>query len=349
MSAPAPGFVVGIDGGGSRTRAVLVRTDGRVVGAGTAAGSNAQDVGARVAGRHLREAVAAARRSAGIEADVLAAVGCGLAGLVTAADRALAHGALEHAGLKAPGTPLVLESDGAVAIAGAHLGAPGLALIAGTGSACYGLAPDGRRWRAGGWGWWLGDEGSGTWLGRSALVAVARARDGRGPATALTRPLLETLGCDEPDDLLHRTYVVGLDRVTTASLAPVVIAVARGGDDVARAIVDRAAEHLVDAVEACRAALGLVRPPLSLAGGVATAPAVRDRVRDVLVRRRVDVELVPPAMAPVFGAALLALAELGPVPPATLRALQTTSATLDSSGNDFGPVSVEEAEETGDR
>jgi glucosamine kinase len=327
--------VVGIDGGGSRTRAALVDADGRVLGVGAAAGSNAQDVGDVAAGRQLRAAVATAWASSGQTGEALAAVGCGLAGLVTKADRALARQALTHAGLLTEDTPLVLESDGAAAIAGAHLGAPGLALIAGTGSACYGLAADGRRWRSGGWGWWLGDEGSGTWIGREGLIAVARARDGRGPETALTRPLLVALACDEPDDLLHRTYVLGLDRVGTAALAPTVLAVANEGDGVANEIVDRAAEQLVDTVVACRGALGLERPPLSLTGGLAAAALLRARVSAALARRDVAVDLVDPALAPVFGAALLALGALGPVSSEALRTLRSTSAMWppDASGH----------------
>ena len=196
-------------------------------------------------------------------------------------------------------------------------------LIAGTGSACYGRGSDGTAWRAGGWGPWMGDEGSGTWIGREALTAVVKARDGRGPATALTERLLAATGCSEPDELMYRVYVLGLDRRATAALAPEVLAASEAGDAVAVDLLNRAVEHLVDAVEACRAALSLERPPLALTGGVALA--MWERIEAALHRRRSEVDLVEGALSPPFGAALLALEQLGAVPAPVLEELIRTS------------------------
>jgi N-acetylglucosamine kinase-like BadF-type ATPase len=315
--------LLGIDGGGTRSRAVLVTEGGVVFGAGAAAGANVHDVGAEEAGRQLAVAAALAWEAAGASPRPLAAACFALAGLVTERDRAMAREAIGYARLLSTDAYVRVDSDGAAAVAGAHLGAPGLVLISGTGSACYGRGDDGSAWRAGGWGPWMGDEGSGTWIGREGLTAVVKARDGRGPPTALTEPLLAATGCTDPDDLMYRVYVLGLDRRATAALAPVVLAAAAAGDAVAEDVVRRAVEHLLDAVEACRAALSLERPPLALTGGVALA--MRERIEAALEARQAAVELVDAPLSPPLGAALLALELLGPVAAGVLEALQRTS------------------------
>jgi glucosamine kinase len=316
-------LVLGIDGGGTRTRAVLARTSGVVIGAGAAAGANVHDVGPAEAGRQLALATAAAHQAASVQPGRLAAACFALAGIVTDADRSLARRAIEAAGLAGATERVAIVTDGAAAVAGAHLGRPGLVLIASTGSACYGRGEGGRGWRTTGWGWLLGDEGSGYWVGREGLVAVVRAHDGRGPATALTGPLLRALECREPDELMHRVYVRGLDRAATAALGPLVVAAAEAGDPVAGGILGRAVEHLVEAVEACRAALALPRPPLALTGGLALA--LRDRIAAALEWHAVSAELVEGSLSPPFGAALLALELLGAAETSAQEALRSTS------------------------
>ena len=323
MKSAAGGVLLGVDGGGTRSRAVLVTEDGAVIGAGTAAGANVHDVGAEEVGRQLAVGAALAWAAARTPPRPLGAACFALAGLVTESDRALAREAVSRANLLSVGARVRIDNDGAAAVAGAHLGGPGLVLIAGTGSACYGRGHDGTAWRAGGWGPWMGDEGSGTWIGREALTAVVKARDGRGPATALTARLLAATGCSEPDELMYRVYVLGLDRRATAALAPQVLAVAAAGDAVAEDLLNRAVEHLLDAVEACRAALSLERPPLALTGGV--AHAMRERIAAALQRRRSEVDLVEGTLSPPFGAALLALEQLGAVPAPVLEELIRTS------------------------
>ena len=323
MNADSLRVLLGVDGGGTRSRTVLVTEDGAVIGAGTAAGANVHDVGADEVGRQLAVGAALAWAAARTPARPLGAACFALAGLVTESDRALAREAVSRANLLSAGTRVMIDNDGAAAVAGAHLGGPGLVLIAGTGSACYGRGSDGTAWRAGGWGPWMGDEGSGTWIGREALTAVVKARDGRGPATALTERLLAATGCSEPDELMYRVYVLGLDRRATAALAPEVLAASEAGDAVAVDLLNRAVEHLVDAVEACRAALSLERPPLALTGGVALA--MWERIEAALHRRRSEVDLVEGALSPPFGAALLALEQLGAVPAPVLEELIRTS------------------------
>src|SRR5690606_36354101 len=115
------------------------------------------------------------------------AICLGIAGVDRPADAEAIHGIMRRIGFK---TPVVVVNDALVALtAGAGEGA-GLVIIAGTGSIAYGREGEGRAARAGGWGYLLGDEGGGFWIGRAALSAVVRQFDGRGPATRLTDLIL---------------------------------------------------------------------------------------------------------------------------------------------------------------
>ncbi|KKZ73335.1 BadF/BadG/BcrA/BcrD ATPase family protein, partial [Streptomyces showdoensis] len=157
-----------------------------------------------------------------------------------------------------------LRGDADVAFAGGE-GTPadGLVLIAGTGAAAARVA--GRRAirAADGDGWLLGDAGSGFWLGREALRAVLRSLDGRGPSTALTGPVGALCGGLAKEDVVR--YAYGAEPVRLAALSPVVVEAAGAGDEVASALLDRAADELCATV----AALG-PRPgePLVVTGGL---------------------------------------------------------------------------------
>ncbi len=148
----------------------------------------------------------------------------------------------------------------------------GVAVIAGTGSMAFGRTPDGRTARAGGWGYLLGDEGSGYALALAALRAVARMTDQRGPATRLCHSLLKHLALKQPQDLVTAVYGGGLNRPALAALAPLVLEAAEAGDEVASAIVQKGAEQLALAAAAVVQQLKLTSPlPVALAGGLLLA------------------------------------------------------------------------------
>jgi N-acetylglucosamine kinase-like BadF-type ATPase len=125
--------------------------------------------------------------------------------------------------------------------------APGVVIVCGTGSIAYGRDRAARAARAGGWGHILGDEGSGYWIGRHALRAVARAADGRGPATALTDRVLNHFAVAGPSDLIREVYERDLRHHAVAQLARVVQQARDEGDELATQILERAAHELVGA------------------------------------------------------------------------------------------------------
>ncbi|CAD5375163.1 N-acetylglucosamine kinase of eukaryotic type [Rubrivivax sp. A210] len=229
---------VGIDGGGSGTRARLVAADGRRLGHGEA-GPSALGQGMEQAWRHVLAATAAALECAGLDAAALGdpawRAGCGLGlGLSGAENPAWARAF--HDSAPSWGR-IALESDGWTALLGAHAGAPGALVVAGSGSVGVARCHDGRRLMVGGWGWRLGDEGSGAWLGQQAVRHAQQALDGRAPAAALARAIWARCGAER-----HRllAWSLAADQAAWAALAPMVFDL-EAADAAAAALIAAAA------------------------------------------------------------------------------------------------------------
>ena len=297
-------LVIGVDAGGTTTRALLADASGRRLGHGTAAGLNQRSSGGDPVDR-LVEAVAAAlgrHDPAAVVGGVLGVAGAGAAGH----QRVSADAAEAWRRLGITTVPRVV-TDLLTAYAAGEPGPTGSVLVAGTGAGAAAVVDRSVTRQADGAGWLLGDVGSAVWLAREALVAVVAALDGRGPDTGLVPPLLHELlgGPGGVQDVIAAAY----SRAPAAlgTLAPVVTAQARAGDPVATAIVERGVAGLL-------ASLDAVRPagpgPVVLAGALLTAPGpVRDGVAAGIARRG----LPDPGRAdqPAAGAAWLALVERG--------------------------------------
>lgn len=187
------GFLIGVDGGGSGTRALLARRDGALLGRGQASPS-ALGQGIDAAWVQLRLAAQSAFADAGMAVPALqqCALGAGLSGASVQTwrndflSRNIGFG---H---------LLLETDCFTMLLGAHGGRPGAIVAAGTGSVGEALRADGTRRIVGGWGFPLGDEGSGAWLGQRAVQLAQSAIDGRAPAGDLVRRVWASCGADRP-------------------------------------------------------------------------------------------------------------------------------------------------------
>ncbi|WP_068774064.1 N-acetylglucosamine kinase [Paenibacillus sp. FJAT-26967] len=196
----------------------------------------------------------------------------GMAGLDTEHDRemieAFVKEALVKAGIRA--RRIVIENDGLAALLGATDGKPGILLIAGTGSIVYGINDYGRSARAGGWGYRVGDEGSGYWIGKQALIAVLQSLDGRRGPTALTDAVMPFLGLRSEEELYNWVYSTEYRVDTVARLARLVSEAEQGGDPAARSILEAGADELFHAARAVIERLDMRAMPftLILQGGV---------------------------------------------------------------------------------
>jgi len=293
-------FYLGIDGGGTKTSAILVSEDGSVLSRAEGPGTNYHRIGVDTVIARLSELVSAVCRDIGGTERLRTAV-IGLAGAGRPEDLQALAAVPARTGL--PETTM-LTHDARIALAGALERDVGVVLIAGTGSIAYGRAADGTEARAGGWGLTLGDEGSGYGIGLAALRAVCRAHDGRDDVTTLRERVLSRIGLASPDRLVR--WVADATPADIADLAGEVVASAADGDATAQAIVCVGADEL--ALAAC-AVLNRLSGELAVgfSGGMllhhdSYRRAVADRIAD----RRPGVEAIRALRSPAEGAALLA-------------------------------------------
>jgi N-acetylglucosamine kinase-like BadF-type ATPase len=239
-----------------------------------------------------RRAAAQAGRSLPLERAVVGAAGAG-----RAQEQAELEAALVDAGVA---RRVRVLGDGAVALSTAFGNRPGILVNAGTGSIAHARDPAGETHRAGGYGWQLGDEGGGYWLGRRALDAAARAQDGRGEESTLLARLLGTLGLQQFDDLVR--WAAMATPAQMAALAPHILNAAREGEVVAQRVVDDAAHELVElVVTLARHFPGTGPIPVAVAGGLllpqsALTAAFRERLSTSLKRARLVTDQIDPAV-----------------------------------------------------
>jgi len=302
-------FVCGIDGGGTRTRVLLLSESGRTLGQGESGPGNLHDVGASVLRSHVHEAWLLAWSAAGQAPRAADAAFFGMASVVTDADRATVRAIGLELGLA---SKVQVDHDLAASLAGGLAGQPGITVIAGTGSSCFGRGQGGETWMAGGWGSFLDDRGSAFDLGRGALVACTRAHDGRGPETVLSSLVRTELALETWRELLARIDAEGMSRSEVAALAPLVTTAADGGDQAALAIIASGAAELAHAVATVAAQLSLSEPLVVATGGLAEhAASWQSAFRAAVLQRVPGARISEPRLSPVQGAALLALQHIG--------------------------------------
>lgn len=278
MHAYMHGYVIGIDGGGTKTEGVLTDPAGRVLAHGFGGASNPNDGGVEASVAVIASLARELIRQAGVLPTDCCLFG-GIAG-------ALSHKEELTAGLRASlsGVTVSVDSDMINLLSAELCDRDGACVICGTGSACF-LRRGQDVTRIGGWGYLLDSAGSGYDIGRQALEAALRAHDGRGTATLLTDCLSARLGMSVPS-ALNRLYAEG--KTLIASLAPAVFEAADRGDATATAILERNAaalgEMIVTAWRLYRAGEPASEPPQSfpvaLDGGICrrTHPRWRDAI-----------------------------------------------------------------------
>ena len=306
-------YVVGIDGGGTKTQAVIINSQGNECGLGIGGPSNYGDVGIDAARSNIEQSVNAARSMAGLKITPFAAAFLGLAGVAAPTDRKIIRQMALEIGL-APNDRLGVDHDNRIALSGGLSGRPGIVLIVGTGSSCYGRSNTGESWRAGGWGPLVADEGSGYWLGVGAMKAAVQAFDGRAQPTDLLTMVQERLELSHMNDLLHHLYVRGMSRTEIAALAPLVIEAAQSGDVAALELFQQGAVELTNCVNSVAQHLDFAAGPfeLALTGGLIHAGDILVQPLRKELRTRMPLcHVVLAELPPVVGAGLLALELIG--------------------------------------
>jgi glucosamine kinase len=295
-----PRTLIGADVGGTKT-AVAVSQDGKVLGRADGPGAALRPGRALVSASTIADVVRQALAGAGLlSGDVLVV---GAAGAGREPERDELRKALRGENVAAT---VIVTTDIDIALTAAFADGPGIVVSAGTGSVAVGRDGSGKQYRIGGYGWQMGDEGSGYAIGRAALGAVSRAIDGRSPKTALSDRLLKATRSDNYEDLVR--WAAGASPAEVAALAPHVLAVAASGDTLAQGIADYAARELSQ-LAICLVPMMSITPPIPVAatGGLLGAD---QPLRRALVAKLAQESTLKPSEAPVDAVAgALRLAE----------------------------------------
>jgi N-acetylglucosamine kinase-like BadF-type ATPase len=299
-------YVLGLDAGGTKTVCLLADDRAQVVSRSRGAGANLQAAGELEVEKVLHTVMDEALADRNI---VPSAICLGIAGVDREDDAAVIVGIMRRIGYKAR---FRVVNDALIALVAGAGDEPGVVIIAGTGSIAYGRNARGEAARAGGWGYVLGDEGSGYWIGRHALRAVVRAADGRGRPTGLTPRILAHFEVTRPEALVREVYHRNLKPSAVAGIARHVQEACAENDAVAHAILDAGARELVASAGSVIRQLDMADEsfPIFLAGGIFQAvpwlaAELTRRLPELAPRCRVGLLEREPAL----GAVHLALAD----------------------------------------
>lgn len=300
-------FFIGVDGGASKTAAIVVDQHRKTLGSGLAGGSNHLRVGLEEATRNVERAVNIALVEAGIAIREVEYAYCGIAGADHPVHR---ERVIEALRIFFPRGNFIVDTDARIALTGAIGFEAGIVVISGTGSVAFGRNASGEEARAGGWGPTLGDEGSGFWIAREGLSAIVRAHDGRGFATAMTELLCLEYQMCAPDDLPAFVYAATTHVDDIARYGKLVIEAAKSNDEVAREILARGGSELAECVLAIARKLHMTETELPVAyvgGAFHAGELLLNPMRLRLQRDVPGASLIPPLHPPVEGAAMMAM------------------------------------------
>ncbi|TVP79597.1 MAG: hypothetical protein EA353_05760 [Puniceicoccaceae bacterium] len=324
-TAPPPTlmYFLGIDGGGSRTRACLCDETGSILGQGVGGPSNPCTQSPGDCLKHIR--VAMQQAMASVPSKSIAAVHLGIAG----AGNAAAHASLEAIAAELfdrKRTQVTISNDLRIAHMGGLLGQAGIALVAGTGSGCLGIDSAGRAVVTGGWGDYIDDAGSGSWIGLRALQVCVRQADGRSPGANLQQRVLDFLKLESMSQFKQQFRAAELAREERARLAREILSLAEAGDSPAIEIIDEAIHELTGLLQANQQALGLAEIRILLMGGLNDLAYFREKLQASIEAQLPGALVVRPRLNPTAGALLIGMRSMGiQLNEPLIKALETAS------------------------
>jgi len=304
-------FVSGVDGGATKTVAVVGRLDGTLLASARGPSSNYHNVGVGKAAKSVRTSVLAACRHAHVSASNLETVVMGLAGMDCPRDFRVGERVADLTDL---GRQRMVVHDSVIAIYAATLGRPGIVVNAGTGSFAAGIDAHGRTIRAGGWGSIIDDEGSAYDTGRLGIRAALRALDGSEKKTAITRLLVRKFRLRTLEDLVYLVYRKPMMIGEISAVSKMVAQAALSGDRVARDIFVHEGRVLAELVSAVARCLDMTksRPEVYYTGGLFGAGSIILNPFKHELRRSVPSFILRhPTFEPAIGAFILALKDRG--------------------------------------
>jgi glucosamine kinase len=291
-------YYIGVDGGGSHSRAVLIDDQLKLVRRSEGRGLNPLAVSWEGFWDHLMDLLGSLQKD--LDAGSIKGVCAGLAGTGSESVR---HRAEDEIRAITGAPTVIVISDALAALWGAFGGNPGLLLIAGTGSICLGTDEHVNIQRSGGFGRLLGDEGSGYWMAIEAIRLGLLHDDGRGGSGSLKQIVLKEFGLKELREIIPKIHGGDFTPDRVAVLAERIVE-ASTGDPHAAEIISKAGGHLADLVVTTAMKLNLTEPRLALWGGLWKAPnaIMQTALSTAIERAGKKVNIFDPLETPEWGA-----------------------------------------------
>lgn len=287
---------LGIDGGGSKTRALLVDAAGKKLHYAESGPSNLNAHDEDTVRTSLCEVVRQCIKAAGAPPT---AACFGISGASSIEAKMKLEAMIQPLGLR----KAEITTDAAIALEGAFLSGPGLLLIAGTGSVCFGKSMTGEIYRTGGWGWLADDAGSAAWIGQRALEIAIQENDGRIEGTDLRDALFTELEITSSDEIKSKLYRPTLSRSKLGELAPHVLGLAKEGDAASQSIRENALDELEKLIRTTANKLEGTVHDLALSGGLFEH---NSNFREALKSRLLDFTIQEPQSSALEGSLALA-------------------------------------------
>jgi len=300
-------YVIGVDGGGTKTELVLVDISGNYIGRAKVGSSNYQGIGGEKLKETLLEGFSQLMKSTNVIDQKIDHIFLGLAGAGRESDRKEIKALFNNTEFQ---DKISVDSDAIVALAGAFGTAPGIIIISGTGSICFGKSSEGKVVRSGGWGYLLGDEGSGYYIGRKATMAALKDFDGRGDKTKLRSALEQHFNLTSIELIIPQIYQNKIDRIAIAQLAPIVFEYANNGDGVAEEIIRQTGRELGKLAKAVAEKLNFSNEEIRVALIGSIFKQKEMLINDIskeLYEISWNIEISDSLFEPQFGAALMAM------------------------------------------
>jgi N-acetylglucosamine kinase-like BadF-type ATPase len=300
-------YVIGIDGGGTKTALKLADENGSVVLTMEGGPCNINSMGKEAISKMMKELVNDTLEKAQLTIEDVKTLCIGTAGVDRPSDKAIIEEIIRKTGFKGR---TIITNDAVTALYGGVGGAEGVILISGTGSICYGRNSEGETKRAGGWGHIIGDEGSGYYIGIGAINRIARGCDGIEERTVMTDLILEHLKLETATGLIDYVYRSGAGKSEIASLARLVDEAYKQGDMLAEEILLKAAFELFLLSKAVVDGLKLSNKKVTLAVNgsvIAKNECVSSEFRRLMKKNYPLIEVASMKNDAAYGAVLMAI------------------------------------------
>lgn len=304
-------YVIGIDGGGTQTVGYLADENQKLLQKEKVGPTNYHSVGIKKVRKNLKMLIENLCNKSKIRVEDVTLISSGIAGVDRPEDKTLLRNILIQLGYD---FEIIVNNDVQTALTNAHGELKGIMLVCGTGSIAAGVNGKHNFVRVGGWGHLIGDEGSGYQIAIKMLQKIMKSFDGREKTTVLTELVLKELGIEEPLEIIDYVYNPEISKENIADLTPLLFEAIRAGDDIAREIVDNAADDLLEMVKTVIERLELSEKDqiISFSGGVfENSQIMKETFKNKAKKEIPSITFREPKFPPGIGALIIGWHELG--------------------------------------